>query len=150
MKTFRERSAEQILYILGLIFALLLFAFLFLIHSGRLRIELTGAVPPCLFYRVSGLYCPGCGGTRAIRALLEGDLIASFLYHPFAPYVAVLYALFMISHTVEWIAARKKSSHETRFMKGLSLKSGYLYAGILLILLQWMVKNLLVVFGIHL
>ena len=75
MKTFRERSAEQILYILGLIFALLLFAFLFLIHSGRLRIELTGAVPPCLFYRVSGLYCPGCGGTRAIRALLEGDQI---------------------------------------------------------------------------
>ncbi len=149
MKSFRERSVDKTLYILGLIFALLLFTFLFLVHSGRLHFDPTGVVPPCLFHRVSGLYCPGCGGTRAVHALLEGNLIASFLYHPFVPYAAVLYALFMVSHTVEWIAARKKSSRETRFTKGLSLNSGYLFAGILLILLQWMVKNLLAICGIH-
>lgn len=149
MKSLRERSVNKTLYILGLIFALLLFTFLSLIHSGRLHFDLTGIIPPCLFHQVSGLYCPGCGGTRAVHALLEGDLIASFLYHPFVPYAAILYALFMLSHTVEWITAQKKSSHETRFTKGLSLKSSYLYAGILLILFQWMVKNLLAIFGIH-
>lgn len=150
MKSIRERSIDKTLYILGLILALLLFPFLFLIHSGRLHFDLTEMIPPCLFHQISGLYCPGCGGTRAIHALIEGDLIASFLYHPFVLYVAVLYALFMISHTVEWIAARKKSSRKTRFTKGLSLNSRYLYAGIILILFQWMAKNLLAMFGIHL
>lgn len=27
---------------------------------------------PCLFQMMTGLYCPGCGGTRAVRALLSG------------------------------------------------------------------------------
>ena len=144
----KMNGTDKFFYITGWIL-LAGFTLLAVLQGTGVRL-LTDLGYPCSFRAVTGYYCPGCGGTRAIRALLEGDLIASFLYHPFVPYVAVLYALFMISHTVEWIAARKKSSHETRFMKGLSLKSGYLYAGILLILLQWMVKNLLVVFGIHL
>lgn len=29
--------------------------------------------PGCLFHRITGLSCPGCGGTRAMQALLRGD-----------------------------------------------------------------------------
>ena len=29
---------------------------------------------PCLFHLVTGAYCPGCGGTRALLALLHGRL----------------------------------------------------------------------------
>ena len=36
---------------------------------------------PCLFHLVTGYYCPGCGGTRAIASLLHGQLFRSFLYH---------------------------------------------------------------------
>ena len=32
---------------------------------------------PCLFHLMTGLYCPGCGGTRAVRALFRGDLAMS-------------------------------------------------------------------------
>ena len=32
-------------------------------------------LPPCLFYGVTGFYCPGCGETRAVNALLEGDIL---------------------------------------------------------------------------
>lgn len=28
--------------------------------------------PPCMFHQVTGLHCPGCGGTRAMHALLHG------------------------------------------------------------------------------
>jgi hypothetical protein len=28
---------------------------------------------PCLFYKITGLYCPGCGNTRATLALLQLD-----------------------------------------------------------------------------
>lgn len=36
------------------------------------------AFPSCTFYKLSGLYCPGCGGTRAAHALLHGHLGAAF------------------------------------------------------------------------
>lgn len=33
--------------------------------------------PPCLFKALTGLFCPGCGATRAMHALLHGDLRAA-------------------------------------------------------------------------
>lgn len=37
---------------------------------------------PCLFYRLTGLQCPGCGNSRAALALLRLDLTAAFGYNP--------------------------------------------------------------------
>ena len=34
-------------------------------------------LPKCMFYQWTGLYCPGCGSTRALSALLHGDIMAS-------------------------------------------------------------------------
>ena len=34
-------------------------------------------LPKCLFHEWTGLYCPGCGSTRALYALLHGDLKTS-------------------------------------------------------------------------
>lgn len=34
-----------------------------------------GPMPPCPFLLLSGWYCPGCGSTRALHALLHGDLV---------------------------------------------------------------------------
>lgn len=45
---------------------------------------------PCLFHLMTGLYCPGCGGTRAVRALFRGDLAMSFQYHPLVLYMAAV------------------------------------------------------------
>lgn len=36
----------------------------------------------CLFHELTGLYCPGCGTTRAIRAALEGRLWPAFRFNP--------------------------------------------------------------------
>lgn len=36
----------------------------------------------CVFYEVTGLYCPGCGITRAILSLVEGDIYQAFRYNP--------------------------------------------------------------------
>lgn len=38
--------------------------------------------PPCLFHALSGLYCPGCGATRALHALLHGDIPRAWSMNP--------------------------------------------------------------------
>ncbi len=47
--------------------------------------------PPCVFRKATGIYCPGCGSTRALRALFAGDFLAALRYNPFS--IAVLFAL---------------------------------------------------------
>lgn len=37
--------------------------------------------PPCVFHRLTGLYCPGCGNTRALAALLRGDVAGSLAWN---------------------------------------------------------------------
>jgi hypothetical protein len=36
----------------------------------------------CIFFKLTGLYCPGCGSTRAIRAAFNGRLWEAFLCNP--------------------------------------------------------------------
>ena len=38
----------------------------------------------CVFYELTGLYCPGCGSGRAARALLRGDFPAAFGHNALA------------------------------------------------------------------
>ncbi len=46
--------------------------------------ELVGSISPgCTFRRLTGLECPGCGGTRALRALISGEPWAALRYNPF-------------------------------------------------------------------
>ncbi|MGN0502820.1 MAG: DUF2752 domain-containing protein [Ruminococcus sp.] len=34
-------------------------------------------LPECNFYKWTGLYCPGCGDTRAVIALMNGEILLS-------------------------------------------------------------------------
>lgn len=58
---------------------------LFLIGGGviylKVFIPVTGLSIPCVFNHVTGLYCPGCGMTRASLALFSGDIYQSFRYN---------------------------------------------------------------------
>lgn len=44
--------------------------------------------PQCLFHEITGLHCPGCGATRALYALLHGNLLEA-LHQNAAAVVAV-------------------------------------------------------------
>lgn len=54
-------------------------------------------LPPCLFYRFTGLYCAGCGVSRALHDILNGHVWAGFRMNPLA--VAALPFL------IGWLAA---------------------------------------------
>jgi hypothetical protein len=66
-------------------------------------------LPSCWFHRITGLYCPGCGATRATHDMLHGD-IASALRHnalwtlglPLALYAAASETLMLLGRRPLW------------------------------------------------
>ncbi|HWZ82150.1 MAG TPA: DUF2752 domain-containing protein [Terriglobales bacterium] len=40
--------------------------------------------PRCPFFALTGMECPGCGMTRALAALLDGQFAVSWHYNPLA------------------------------------------------------------------
>ena len=99
---------------------------------------------PVFFTNWTGYYCPGCGGTRAVKALLRGDVIGSFFYHPVVLYGAVLYGWYMLSHTVEYLS-------KGRLRISIPYTEKYLYGAVFIILIQWILKNgVKIIWGIDL
>lgn len=102
-----------------------------------LNISVTQLNPyPCSLYTMFGLYCFGCGGTRAVAYLLEGDFVKSFIHHPVVLYTAVLVVCYMISHTISILSKGK--------IKAMLFRPIYFYIMIAIILIQWIVKNALI------
>ena len=54
-------------------------------------------LPPCLFHEWTGLFCPGCGITRCLHALLHGHFATAWAMHPLAVLTLPLLSL-MIFH----------------------------------------------------
>ena len=88
----------------------------------------------CVFKRIVGIYCPGCGGTRAVHALLAGHFLESLYLHPAVLYFTSFYLIFMIKMFLK-LHYNIGSVSEKRLI-------GFLYAGIALIFVQWIVKVL--------
>ncbi|MGN0114889.1 MAG: DUF2752 domain-containing protein [Acutalibacteraceae bacterium] len=65
-----------------------------------LLISFGKALPSCPVNTLTGLYCPGCGITRSIVALYDGDILLS-LRSNITPYVA---AVLIIMLYIEWVA----------------------------------------------
>lgn len=55
---------------------------------------------PCVFHKITGLYCPGCGVSRMCMALIKLDFYTAFRSNPV---VLCLLPLFVISFSVSII-----------------------------------------------
>lgn len=64
-------------------------------------------VSACWIYSRWHLYCPGCGGTRAVIALLQGRIGDAFRYHPAVPVLAASVGAYLISQTLWRLRGRR-------------------------------------------
>ena len=137
-----SKEQDKVMYIIGLItLGIFLAAGIFFYVNGSL---LKSLMPPCMFYKITGYYCPGCGGTRAVYALFQGKFLTSLFYQPFILYTAVVGGWFMVSQTIERCSRGK-------IHIGMHFRPIWAYIGIGIIILNCIVKNLFIlVADVHL
>jgi hypothetical protein len=90
--------------------------------------------PPCPFFYITGLYCPGCGSTRCLHALVHGNLYQAAAYNILLltaiPFLLYRGAIFL------WYVGREKPPAGRR----LPAWAIYVLFGVLVVF--WIARNI--------
>ena len=61
----------------------------------------------CWIWANFHVYCPGCGGTRALEALFRGQLLRAFYFHPAVPVIVGAVGTYLLSQTIWRLRGRR-------------------------------------------
>lgn len=87
-----------IILVVEICFIVLLYLF---INSNYMQ-----SLPQCWVYNKTGLLCLGCGATRCIQSILQGDFIQAFFYNMIF-FITIVY--FLIVNIIYLINLNKKN-----------------------------------------
>lgn len=108
--------------------------FVYRFNPGINRIALV-----CSFYGTTGLYCPGCGMTRSLYAIMNGHFGEAFSYNPLWPF----YSLLMLGSLSLWfyflLTGKNPFIPVNRF---LAKHSCYCIITAIAIILFWILRNI--------
>ncbi|MBQ5951619.1 MAG: DUF2752 domain-containing protein [Lachnospiraceae bacterium] len=127
----QRRSLEDILFVMGLAATVFVAAgaVLLAVFPGlRAYVDV-----PCRFYEITGLYCPGCGGTRALRFLLHGNVFSSLYEHPAVLCGGILFVWFMVSQALSRLTKGR--------VRGLIVRDWMVWGMLIVIVGNWIIKN---------
>lgn len=111
---------------------------LLILMFGAYWLRKTGGAgwwPGCMFRKLTGIECPGCGMTRAAHALLNGRISDAFAFNPVG---IILLPLAMLAIGIEVIAWVREKPLPFRIPTG---RWGSSIAAVLLIV-WWIGRNL--------
>ncbi len=94
------------------------------------------SIPACPIYTHFGLYCPACGGTRAVISLFHFDIIQSIKYNPIVIYFFFSTTLYIIIETINYIF-KKKLHFSWKIC---------LWLGITILLINCIIKNIYILY----
>ncbi len=131
-KVKKQFTLEDELFQIGIaaLAAVLMLAVLYLCLLRRILPPI-----PCFFTTVLGIYCPGCGGTRALIAMLHGHFLKALWYHPLIPYMAVIYLGFMLTQGLNRLGLKRIRPWKFHYW--------YLWGGLVLLIANFILKNVL-------
>lgn len=127
----RDVETEKVLYCMGWVCIGILL--LIVVISRIFPHTIEHLIMPCVFKQVTGYYCPGCGGTRAVKFFLTGHWIKSFIYHPLVIYMGLGGSIYMVTHTLSYITKGR--------VKGMVFHLWYVYVMAIIIVVQFIIKN---------
>ena len=131
----REKEETALFYIgWSLVFIASVLALIYKLFP----LPLSKLLLPCLVNSTLGIYCPGCGGTRAVWALFHGKIVRSFFFHPLVIYTAAAGGWFLISQSIERI-----SRHRIKI--GMKYRDIYIWAALAIVIINFIIKNLLLI-----
>ena len=94
---------------------------------------LTGIGIPCVFNKLTGMLCPGCGITRMIISAVKFDFVVAFRYNPFLFVNAPVILFCLIYSEIGYI---KNGCRSNRWINII------LWVEIVMLLLFWVFRNL--------
>lgn len=80
---------DGVILLIGALYGLLVYA--------------TGMTVPCIFKKITGLECPGCGITRVCMSLLRGHIAEAFSYNRFCFLAAPVILYLIIKCDIKYI-----------------------------------------------
>ena len=92
-----------------IIFVVICFCFLFLYLK-------VGIYIPCLFRKLTGFYCPGCGITRMFLSILQLDFYQAFRYNPLVFILCLFFLLMKILRFQFSVKVREYASYFLLFV----------------------------------
>lgn len=91
---------------------------------------------PCVFYTLTGYFCPGCGGNpKSSGIAFRENFRECGGFSRWIFYAPVVFAWFMISQTIDRI-----SGH--RLPIGMKYRDTWVYAALVIVVIHFVVKNL--------
>lgn len=91
--------------------------------------------PPCPFYYITGLYCPGCGSSRALHQLLHGNFLKALDLNPFMV-ISIPFVLYLLISTADIRIGGR------RIFKRIFFKKGFYTMLLSIIFVYWVIRNL--------
>lgn len=92
------------------------------------------AFPDCLFYKITGLYCPGCGSGRAVKSLLEGRFLEAVSYNIMLFILGIPCSLILIHEYMRIFFLGK-------YFRAVHIPQSFLYGCLGMLILFWILRN---------
>lgn len=131
----KEYAAEAVLYWTGIKVIALLFLVVGSIYLLRFCFPQAAwlkSISECAFYKMTGIPCPSCGGTRALINFFQGHWLKSIYYHAAVFYACLLTTFFFLTQTLQRLSGGR--------IPGLRWHAWYWKAGIGIYIFQYIFK----------
>lgn len=90
---------------------------------------------PCIIHEVTNLYCPGCGITRLLFALLQGHIKEAFMYNQLVFILLPIFLIYYLINSYYYIVGK-----ENKLIKKIP---NYIYIILLIITISFgIIRNL--------
>ena len=92
-------------------------------------------LPGCMFRELTGLHCPGCGMTRAVQAVVHGEMAKAFRFNPLGMILLPLVGVGICMEMLGWARGRPLPFRSVRGVWGVWTVAG-------VVALFWILRNL--------